>query len=198
MGQCSHNHNHAKVADRWTQLSAMGEFGSSFISNAYWLGGLLDLATGMEQDFYALSKTGFWFGVCSGFLTAVGSAYCHKVLNVHHQQDKSRHYGSCEHSSRPANSETSGLIGSGSVDSAGSGNEASRGHTSLQKGMLSLDYLSHIGGFAGPFMMAFVLGTASLKYSRSVYLSVHLGFTVIGAITSYANIRTCAHAALQH
>lgn len=69
-------------------------------------------------------------------------------------------------------------------------NGAEIGTTGWQKIALALDYVSHIGEYAGPFFFVFDLATTS-SCSPQNQLIAHLAFTTASAFFALADVRTC-------
>ena len=83
--QCKHTHL-AKNADKWTIFGAAGEAVASFISDAYWLGGLIDLMAQLDEGGVGLSWYGLGIGCALSLGLTIGSVYAHSVVNINHQE----------------------------------------------------------------------------------------------------------------
>lgn len=176
MGKCHHdgNHHQHEHSDNWTKLAALGEAVSSFISDAYWLGGIFDVATGCNDDALGLSYYAIAFGAVAALLSASGAAYCHYNLNTLHQS-------AMRSSDHVLVNERQPLLGE------------SVSLTNSQRLALIGDYLSHTGDIAGP--LAFVVTLATGNHFTRAHKGIVCGVaSFFGGICSVANVRTCANA----
>lgn len=178
MSKCKHaHHNHGSTADIWTKFSAIGEGTASLISDAYWLGGLFDLATQLDDDGFGLSWYGMGFGTAIALITSVGTAYSHSVLNLNHQPDN------CASVTRENSIQES------------QASDSLLNHprlSALQKAALIGDFISHTGDIAGPITFVINLGA---KETLPIWAKalVECGATLFGGLSSIANVRTCRH-----
>ena len=85
-------------ADAWTNISAVGEMVSSFVSDAYWLATLTDLMGDLDAEELGLSYWGLGTGALIALLTASGAAYCHWNLNKINQKKKTGEGAGTHHS----------------------------------------------------------------------------------------------------
>lgn len=70
---CNHGHAHAHdavKADGWINMSMVGEYTASFISDAYWMTTLFDLCGGFSADLAGFSFYGMGFGALVALLSA--------------------------------------------------------------------------------------------------------------------------------
>jgi hypothetical protein len=198
MAQCRHNHTPIKKADGWTKVAMVGEAAASFVSDGYWMGGIIDLAFSLEDDGLGLSWWGIGFGAGLSLVIAAGTAYSHTMLNIHHQDD--------EH----APQETSPLINDCNdhqhehthSDSGHEHNHDDDHHAHqpaesdgrlrfLQKLALAGDFVSHTGDIAGPLtFVSKMIAKDRLPIWGTVL--VECGATLFGGVSSVANVRTCA------
>jgi len=89
MPACSgHSHNNNEPPDRWTYMATVGEAASSFLSDAYWLATLFDLASGCPEFAFGLSTYAIGFGAVMALSTASGAAYSHTMLNLNAQNNE--------------------------------------------------------------------------------------------------------------
>jgi len=187
MTKCNHHHSHKK-ADTWTNIATLGELVSSFISDAYWLGGLFDLATDCDKDFLELSRYAIIFGVIVAVLSASGAAYSHRALNTVHQ--KSTDDDGDEHIILLAQDEEHEEHEEHAADHA---------HNHLSKVQLAAlvgDMISHTGDIAGPitFVVHLAMKSALPRWGEAL---VQCGATIFGALSTIANVRTCKDAMLE-
>lgn len=181
-----HNHSHSEHhADKWTNIAAAGELAASFISDAYWLATLFDVASGLPDSYIGLSVYGIGFGIVSACLSAGGAAYSHRVLNTIHQPD---------------NLSTENVENGKNIQAITEETPLVTNHvklTTTQKLALIGDYISHVGDIAGP--MTFVTNLATVHYKTPKWgrLVVQCGATLFGGIASVANVRSCKDAMLE-
>lgn len=188
MSGCRHAH-HQKKTDIWTKLAAVGEGTASLISDAYWIGGLIDLAAQLDEDGYGLSWYGMGFGTALALITAAGSVYSHTMLNLNHQNEKNHH--------EEADHETESLINSHPEDHDHHQGQAHSHHHSgrltwLQRGALTADFISHAGDIAGPitFIAEIVAKERLPWWGKGI---IQCSATLFGGVSSIANVRACAN-----
>lgn len=96
MPKCNNDHHghhgHVGKSDVWTKIATSGEAVASFISDGYWLGELIDSASGLEAEILGLSRYGISIGFAISLVTAVGTAYSHNMLNRANQTVDSEHH----------------------------------------------------------------------------------------------------------
>lgn len=200
MSTCRHAHHQQTTADIWTKLAAAGEGTASLISDAYWIGGLIDLAAQLDDDGYGLSWYGMGFGTALALVTAAGSAYSHTMLNLNHQREEITHDHICKTDQQIT--ETDHLITNDEDEEHSHDQDEEHHHdhdhshdhdgklTWLQYAALAGDYISHIGDIAGP--ITFIADIAAKDrlplWGKAL---VQCGATLFGGISSVANVRSC-------
>ncbi len=189
MPQCDHGHG-STHADKWTNIAAVGEGVSSFISDAYWLGSLFDIVTGLPSAALGLSFYAIAFGTVSALLSATGAAYSHRILNTVHQPNSP---AATEGSRAPI------LHSAPSVDAPlteSSPQQSHHRHLSWQQRLaLTGDFVSHAGDIAGP--LTFVVNLASHNtMPRWGSALVQCVATLFGGLSAVANVRSCKDAML--
>ncbi len=185
--QCKHTHL-IKGADKWTKLGATGEAVASFISDAYWLGGLIDLIAQLDENSVGLSWYGLGIGCALSFGLTVGSVYAHSVVNINHQEGHI-HQAYDEHLHGPQRPQ----INSATEDTpimARLANQEEDSLTTMQKLALASDFISHIGDIAGPITFVAEIAAKDRMSSWATAL-VQCGATLFGAAASVAGVRTC-------
>jgi hypothetical protein len=175
-----HSHGHEK-SDFFTKFSAFGEFIGSFISDAYWMASIYDLGNSKDPEMLGVTKPALIFGLTVAALSASGAAYCHYRLNKNHQKTSSNE------ESNPLMASTS-LIAGTSIQNAGNYLGSYCGLSIAVKIALIGDWISHTGDIAGP--ITFVAKLAGAKDTGNIVTTC--AATVFGAVTSIANVRTCA------
>lgn len=174
-----HGHNHGnEIADKWTNISSLAEFGTSFVSNFIWIAGLADVVTGADPEFLGFSYIALGIGVGVAALNATGSFYSHRILNTRNQT----------------------IASSNLVETGINTNENPHEHASLTWGQqlaLGGDYLSHTGdraGFINTVVDAATKGTLS-RWQRGL---VYGAGTLFGLVASIADLRTCKNSVHAH
>lgn len=177
MGRCNHVHQQT-TADVWTKLATAGEATASFISDAYWLGGLIDLAAQLDDAGYGLSWYGMGFGAAIALLTAAGSAYSHTALNLNHQHHPAEH--------AEEDREREPLLKSSQHERQ----HQAANITIPQKIALAGDFISHVGDIAGPItFVADIIAKDRLPLWGKAL--IQCGATLFGGVASVANVRSC-------
>lgn len=197
MAHCRHtHHSHEKKADAWTKIGAAGEAAASFISDAYWLGGLIDLAAQLDDVGVGLSWYGLGFGSALSLLLTVGSVYSHTIVNINHQ-DKN-HATDCEHHhEEPTKSNVNEDEDKHIQQKLLTGKGETKPTLSIpQKLALVSDFVSHTGDIAGP--ITFIANIASQSalpvWGKAL---VQCGATLFGGVSSVAGVRTCKNSMLK-
>lgn len=157
-------------ADFWTKLTTSSDTVSSFLANSYWLGEGVDSCFPTNKPYFEkLSVYGFSFGLGLGGLASLGTLYAHFILNRNHQK----------HNGKTA------------VDP-----NYTPTLTYWQKAALALDAISHTGDSASSWV---ILSNLAMKSpSQEVKILVQCLATLIGAIGSRANVRTCKNSMLEN
>lgn len=187
MSHCRHTHHeHSTTADIWTKMAAVGEGTASLISDAYWIGGLIDLAAQLDDDGYGLSWYGMGFGTALALVTAVGSAYSHSMLNINHQAQAA----SPIHEAHEGDTEQL-------INTPADFNHHQPAKLSWpQRAALLGDYISHTGDMAGP--ITFIANIAAKDrlpiWGKAI---IQCGATLFGGVSSLANVRTCKNSMLE-
>jgi hypothetical protein len=180
--ECKHYHQHTVAsADKWTKFGAAGEAVASFISDAYWLGGLVDLVAQLDKTGVGLSWYGLGVGSFFSFILTVGSVYSHTVVNANHQESSHEHRADeCEHqhSVSKHRADEQGLL------------IADTPLTVMQKLALIADFVSHTGDIAGPITFVAQIAAREALPSWGTAL-VQCGATLFGGVSSVAGVRTC-------
>jgi len=187
----SHSHRHTHHADIWTNLAAAGELVTSLISDAYWLASVFDVVSGFKEDAIGVSYYALTFGAVAASLSAAGSSYCHRILNVTHQSkavesndasdNEVQHQGASLQNERALISEDTPLVP----------NEVPI--SNVQKLALLGDFISHTSNVAGP--VTFVVNLASDgAMSRVGQAFAQVIACAFGVVFSVANWRSCKNA----
>lgn len=196
MSNCNHDHSHQK-ADKWTNIATLGEATASFISDAYWLGSIFDVASGFTPEYMGLSTHALGFGATLALLSAGGAAYSHRVLNKHHQPDSAdgedKTIDQCEKGQHS-------LITS-SINAQPQQQLVTSTHTQTKHSHLAWwqllalcgDFISHTGDIAGPLTFVITLATSN-SLARWKKGLAQCGTTLFGAVSTAANVRTCKDA----
>lgn len=168
-------------ADFWTKYSFASEIVTSYVSDAYWVGNVVDLGISFfaNTEPAALGLTGYGLGIGLGIATvsAIGSSYCHYHLNLKHQEIlANQSNGTATH---VIQSEITPLI-----------NNNSASLKWYQKFALAGDFLSHVGEYAGPITFVIELATQN-KIPPYGKLLTQCGATLFGISSSMADVRTC-------
>lgn len=180
-----HSHDHGQNhADNWTNIAAAGEMVASFLSDSYWLGGLLDLATGLPEEALGLSYWGIGVGTVAALLSAGGAAYAHWMLNTVHQ--------AADHTV----SDEELPVAAAAKDENSNPLVPKVQLTGKQKLALTGDYISHVGDIAGPITFVANLATKNglPRWGKAL---IQCGATLYGGLASVANVRTCRDAMLK-
>ncbi len=195
MAQCKHAHGGKHSADTYTKLAAIGEGVSSFISDAYWLGGLIDLAAQLDDNGYGLSWYGMSFGAALALLATAGSVFAHITVNANHQESgiESCHEGINEDNllAHEYTEEAQSLMPSLTHE-----HDCNKKHsqepslTLLQKAVLVGDFISHTGDIAGPLTFVANIATKN-KLSLGAKMLVQCSAALFGGVSSIAGVRTC-------
>ena len=218
MTNCSHHHHSEDKADLWTNLATIGGGASGFVSDAYWLGTILDTFSGLAKansTIIGLSYYAFAFGVTFALLSAGGSAYSHRYLNVFHQNRDHQHTDACCASdldqmqycgeaqsaidTKPliADAET-GLGYDESEDSSDVQTTQKSSLTRYQKLALVGDFISHAGEVAGPLIFVYELATAETSEAPFQKALVLCAATLYGGVSSVAGTRSCMNTMIEH
>jgi len=181
-------HTHSNNADIWTNIAAAGELVTNFISNAYWLASTFDVASGFQDDAIGVSYYALIFGAVAATLSAAGSSYCHRKLNITHQSksDESNNANDNEAQHQCPSLQNEDTIAREKTPLVKKKVEIS----TIQKFALLGDFISHTSNVAGP--VTFVATIASNgSMNRAVNACTQVVACVFGAIFSIANFRSC-------
>lgn len=170
--------------DFWTITSVITNGITSFISNTYWLGGIIDLAANLEDNGAGLSWWGLGFGAGLSAVVAAGTGYAAYTQNIRFQ-DHSKHPSigqvNQQESEAPLSSddERSPLVP-----------RTQPSLSLLQKAALAGYAVTYTGDNAG--VISFV-GQIAAKERLPLYGKILLqcGATLFGAFASGAEIRNC-------
>lgn len=197
MAHCRHDHHsHGHKADAWTKLGAAGEGAASFISDAYWIGGLIDLAAQLDDVGIGLSWYGLGFGCGLSLLLTAGSVYSHTIVNINHQD--ANHSGECKPHQSDKSTKSNSADDEKDIQQKLIANESETqpNLTWTQKAALTSDFISHTGDIAGP--LTFIANIAS-RNSLPIWgkALVQCGATLFGSLSSVAGVRTCKNSMLK-
>ena len=180
----AHSHSHsAEGADKWTYISAGQEAILSLIANFFWVAMSVDLMADLEADTpIGISTIGAAVGALISVLASSGSVYCHYMLNLRHQEsDEIAEHRESQEQSMVSTSVTMPLLP-----------RADQAKLGLWQWMaLGGDWFGHAGEFAAT--LSFILNIATQKepLDRKIMLPIVMGLAVLGAIFSWADVRTC-------
>jgi hypothetical protein len=223
MAQCRHaHHGQSRTSDVWTKLAIAGEGVPSYLSDAFWLGGLFDLLVQADDAGFGLSWYGLSFGLILSVATAAGSVYSHTALNITHQDDRTEHHHSHyekgdEHDDESSDEEEHNHdhdhehkhdhdhvhvdipLHEGSELINEEPHHTDAGLTWLQIAALAGDWVSHTGDIAGPIVMLAEIASLASKQQLPLWgkFLVQGSVTLFGAVSSVANVRTCKNSMLE-
>lgn len=210
MPGCNHNHhNSEKESDYWTKIATAGEYVASFVSDAYWLGTMLDTMVGFEEESsgaLGLSYYGLSFGVTLALLSAGGASYSHMALNTLHQEAVSTLPSAGEFCCQDSLS-TMEYCGQSSYPPISSQEVQKQpllednlnkniGLAWYQNLALVGDYISHVGDVAGPLIFVSELATRNQDSPQWQKITVQCAATLFGGVSSVAGVRTCRNSML--
>ncbi|HSW93530.1 MAG TPA: hypothetical protein VLJ15_04150 [Gammaproteobacteria bacterium] len=152
--------------DFWSAIGGIGELLSKAISNVYWGVDLAHLIYKPTDDddpaHYAIYAVGAAFA-----LMAVGAAYLHTILNMHHHDDNTSSVTTEPRQEKP---------------------------TKMEWLALATDYGTHIGETSGPLSFGFdVLTTHLVDTTLPAWVNPvsKITLTLFSAVTAVADVRTC-------
>lgn len=165
---CSgHAHGSHKDSDGWTNFSACIQFLSLWGSKSYWLANFLDILAGLEPKVFNISITSMVSGLFIGIISAMGAAYCHRILNTEHQL--------------PRTSESTRIMAE---------TKAVKPLTWLQFFALLADGISHTLDIAMPITFTISLAHSE-DFSWTNRVIIYSLTAVVGALASVSSVRTC-------